>query len=268
MGRRRQERCGGYSNDDIKAVIDSERVFRSTTLDDWLEISRDFYQDSTRTKRRPKLLEDEFVTFLRLDARYGNGDKWFEPEEFLNAVWILGKDATVDHETFEALPYYLDEGLCWRTYGGKAFEHFRKYRPPEMDNESFFVSFDFEQVTRAEPEPELQTVAHENCQARCHMGKFEFAVYDFAMGLSRKSGECWLSRKTVGKWTGGMHPQTARKKIDWLVENGWLVEIKAPKAGVGGAGTYHVVDHAEWVSKRGDSACLRKPLEKGENTKE
>lgn len=244
----------GYSNEEIKSVIDSERVFRATTLDDWLEIARDFYQGATGTKRRPKLLEDEFVAYLRLDVKYGtgrNGYSDFEPEGFLNAVWMLGKDATVDHENFETLPYYVEEGgACWRDYSGKAFDHFRKYRPPE---------FDGEQVT-VEPEPP-PTEPHPNCQARCHMGQFEFAIHDYAMGLSRKNnGECWLSRDTTAKWTG-MHAQTAKAKIDWLVEHGWLAVIKAPKAGRGGQGTYLVLSHADWTAKFGTSGCLRKPIE-------
>src|ERR1700730_305213 len=68
-----------YSKEDIREAVGSERVFRESTLDDWLEIARDFYQDATGTKRRPKLLEDEFVAYLRLEAKYGSGDNGFKP---------------------------------------------------------------------------------------------------------------------------------------------------------------------------------------------
>jgi hypothetical protein len=243
-----------FSKDDIKAVIESERIFRATTLDEWLEIARDFYQDATGTKGRPKLLEDEFVTFLRLAEKYGAHEE-FRPEQFLNAVWVLGKDATIDHATFESLPYYLEHGLSWHSYLSKAFGHFRAYRPE--NDLAGIISFGVEPEQSAEFEPE--TEPHPNCQARCHMGQFEFAIHNYAMGLSRKSGECWLSRDTTAKWTN-THPQTAKKKIDWLVEKGWLVIVKAPRAGRGGQGTYRVVDHDEWVSQHGASSCLRKPV--------
>jgi hypothetical protein len=246
-----------YSKDDIRAVIESERVFRATTLDEWLEIARDFYQDATGTNRRPKLLEDEFVTFLRLNAKYGADENWFRPEHFLNAVWVLGRDAAIDHATFESLPYYLEHGVSWQAYLSKSYKQFRKYMPP--DDTAGILGFGGEPEQSVESEPEA-TVAHPNCKARCHMGKFEFAVYDFAMGVSRKEGTCWLSRNTVGKWTGGMHPQTARRCINWLVEHGWLVELKKPRAGVGGQGEYRVVEHDSWIENHSDASCLRAPL--------
>src|SRR5207302_2499382 len=135
-----------YSKEDIKAVVESERVFRETTLDEWLEMARDFYQDSTGTKRRPKLLEDEFITFLRLNEKYGADDKWFRPEQFLNAVWVLGKDTTIDHTTFETLPYYseVEGALTWISYQSKSYEQFRIYHRPT--DTAGFIDFDVDRV--------------------------------------------------------------------------------------------------------------------------
>lgn len=249
----------GYTKDEIKDAVAAERVFRAVTLDQWLEIARDFYQDSTGTTRRPKLLEDEFVAYLRLNAKYGDRES-FRPEQFLNAVWALGKDPKIDHATFESLPYCIEDwmttrpgdaelSLCWQTYLGHN-ELFKAYRLPNEDES-------YARISSADDDNTPITVASPNCKARCHMPKSQFAIYDFAVGISHKNdGECWLSRATCAKWAR-MHPQTVRTAIDWLVEHGWLTVVKAPRKGVGGQGQYRVVGHAEWIALRGSASCVQ-----------
>jgi hypothetical protein len=244
-----------YSKAEIKDAVAAERIFRSTTLDDWLEIARMFYGDATGTTRRPKLLEDEFVTFLRLNAKHGADDRLFRPEHFLNAVWSLGKDAEVDHATFETLPWWGDEdggGQCWQKYHSKAYDAFKVYHAPIEYEENNYVTIEREEESHDAP----LKVPSPNCRPRCHMQKSPAVLYDFAVGISHsKGGECWLSRDTSAKWAN-MHPQTFAKARDWLVANGWLVEIKAPRRGIGGQGQYRVVSHADWISAKGSAACI------------
>jgi hypothetical protein len=248
-----------YTKAEIKDAVAAERIFRLVTLDDWLEIARDFYQDSTGTKRRPKLLEDEFVTFLRLNDKHGSGEV-VRPEQFLNAVWMLGKDPQVDHATFETLPWWgtddnPHDGACWQKYLSKARDAFKVYWPPIEYEESWQAAAAVLDVEEPHDEPVL--VPSPNCRPRCHLPKSQFAIYDFAASLSAKNGgECWLSRETCAKWAH-MHPQTVRTSIDWLIAHGWLIEVKAPRRGVGGQGQYRVVSHADWISAKGSASCVQ-----------
>jgi hypothetical protein len=252
-----REDFGQYSKDGLRTVLEAERIFRSTTLDDWLEIARDFYQDATDTKRRPQLLEPEFVTFLGLNEKYGADEDWFRPEQFLNAVWVLGKDTNVDHATFEILPYYLEKGPCWKNYEGRSYDYFKIYRQREDDAFRKTVQLLREEIDAEARRQVPRTVANPHCRARCHMKRSPFAIYDFAVGVSHnKGGECWLSLKTCSEWAH-MHTQTVRPAVDWLVKNGWLVELRAPRHGVGGAGLYRVVGHGEWIANHGSTTCVQ-----------
>jgi hypothetical protein len=109
-------------------------------------------------------------------------------------------------------------------------------------------------------EPRRETVAHPNCKPRTHMRSSAFKVYDFAMGVSGAGKqEIYLGLGKVGEWTKMSDNKTIRKAIDWLVGNGWLVEVKKPRKGIGGEGRYLVVMHDAWVAKHGSQGCIQQP---------
>lgn len=186
-------------------------------------------------------------------------NRHLDPELLLNAVWLFGKDKVIDHTTFEEMPYSDFDGTpSWAEYERKADEKI-------YGVEVFVRLFPGEKIVivrEQQPTPKHTLPASQNCRARIHMKSTSFAVYDFAMGLTKgEGGECWLSRNTTAEWCN-LHPQTVRTAIDWLLGAGWLKELKKPKAGVGGQGRYEVVTHADWIAKKGDAFCLRAPATK------
>jgi hypothetical protein len=268
----------GYSMEEIREAVVEARaqalthhiVTYDTTINDWLEIARDFYQDATGSSRRPQLLADEYLEYLRLVDKYGGTTDIHEhPEVFLNAVWRLGKDPDVDHARFNSLPW--DEAWGWpRYWSGATRQWVMEAEQKEVDRgdvKPFITGIispeareDHDHSRAAEPEP--TSVPSPNCRARCHVRK-PFAIYDFAAALSaHHGGECWLSREVASKWCSDMDERTVRKYINWLVDNGWFVELKKPRPGVGGAGRYRVVSHGDWIKAHGDTTCVRVPAER------
>jgi hypothetical protein len=247
-----------FSKEDIAACVQSERIFRETTIDEWLEIARDYYQDATGTKRRPKLFKNWIAEHWR--EHWTPLNRHFDPELMLNAVWLFGKDKMIDHAAFEEMVYSdLDGDPSWAKYERKADEQI-------YGVETFVRLFPGEKIVierELQPATKQALPASENCRARTHMRATSFSVYDFAMGLTKgEGGKCWLSRNTTAKWCG-IHQQTVRTAIDDLIAEGWLIETRKPKPGVGGEGHYEVVIHADWIEKKGDDFCLRAPAMRG-----
>ncbi len=111
-------------------------------------------------------------------------------------------------------------------------------------------------VVQAARRKKKNLVPSRYCTGRIHIGGACFKVYDFATAISRKSdGECWLSWRTAAKWCG-INKETAGLAVSWLVKNGWLVELVAPKFGREGKGHYRVVDHGAWVRAHDASGCV------------
>lgn len=90
------------------------------------------------------------------------------------------------------------------------------------------------------------------CQERTHIGKY-FGVWHFAKGTSMGTGTCWLSEQVVADHCGLTH-DTAGRAVDWLVVQGWLEVVVAPRPGK--RGTYRPIDHKEWVERQGYGQCL------------
>lgn len=256
----------GYSKEEIKEAVElgraqwvSDDIVQATTLDEWLEIARDFYQDASGSKRRPQLLDNDFLAMLKLEEKYQEGGTTIltsEPELFLNAVLLLAKDPDLDHERFNSLPW-VDWG--WPRYINKARRDWYAKEPKDDSNDGLGPCLEAEE-DHSEEEPKPRTVPDENCQARIHMKASAFAIYNFARGLCGKENTktCWLSGRITAMWSGVTDRATVKKWIHWLVENGWLIELKAPTSGVGGAGQYSVVEHADWIQKRGTGSCIQR----------
>jgi hypothetical protein len=226
----------------LRLTVDSECANRLTTVEEWVEIARDWYADFTKTKRKPQLVLEEDIDWIKGQRIYRD----WTPDGFLNAVWFLSQDRTVDHSAFEAMPYFYRSGYE-DAFGGDV----------EAAEKRTWVHY-VRKFTKHVAEHEA-TVPSPNCVPRCHIKLGSaFAVYDFATAVSRKTGgECWLSLRAAAKWCGLSDLRTIRIAIDWLVANGWLEELEAPRAGVGGQGRYRVVEHEEWMAKFSNGFCVR-----------
>ncbi len=121
------------------------------------------------------------------------------------------------------------------------------------------------------------TKVHPNCRPRTHLGGTPyFAVYDFAVGCakSRRGGarpnepakvrESFPMASRVVAAQCGMSRGAAQRGIDFLTDEGWLVLVKEGTR-EGEAARYRLVEHEEWVSKKGSGKCLRRQIYEGED---
>lgn len=91
------------------------------------------------------------------------------------------------------------------------------------------------------------------CCERTHIGKY-YAIYDLARVMSHNKGECWLSEHVTSNHCGISRDQ-ARYGIQWLVDNGWLQVVVAPRHGK--RGVYRPVKHSSWTAEHGWTACMK-----------
>jgi hypothetical protein len=96
------------------------------------------------------------------------------------------------------------------------------------------------------------------CRERSHIPPYAFSLWDWinAVCISQKS-DFFTLYPTRAVWYVCATRRMIQHATQWLVKNGWLVVSKAPHRGIGGAGTYRVVRHAEWVQRHGFKKCIK-----------
>jgi hypothetical protein len=216
-------------------------ISRRTTVYEWLEIARDCYEYFHG--RRPELMVKEDADFLETEMR---GTDWgWSGAKFCSVVAILARDKTIDHKTFETLP--------WADYGEEEKDTWigRRRLLDDPDGAQFLATNGIDAI---QPNP------HPNCKAMSHIPNgFYFKVYDFAVACSKGSddGQCWLSLRVTAKHCGFGSLNTVRRAVTYLCAAGWLIEIKPPEDGINGAGVYQVVEHEEWTEHHGYAFCVQ-----------
>jgi hypothetical protein len=213
---------------------------KSVSFAHMVEVGRELYESVHG--RRVQLIAPHIMKFFAEQEEMGNTRSVSQVpmDEFIGAVFEVANDKNIDHATFDSMEFF-------DAYG-------------DHEDELRFQNYICKYLEAMEALEEREALpAHENCPARVHIPYKYFAVYDHAVAVSRgrAGGICWLSPRVLGNWCRDLYRPVARRGIGWLVSNGWLVELVAPKVGREGRGRYEVVLHDEWVANHGTKECRK-----------